>query len=788
MIKWFGKRDRERRDAILAEGMILRLDAGTQTENRMYTLLLKAVIVYLIVMGGMGCYLSAVNVEYAWWAVHVVVFGAACFCALLYYNERWQNLGYFLLFLVMMGTGLSLRNYINSGFYAVANDVAEEASAFFDSNAMRSYGEQVGNRELAITVSMCYIGCVCCIFMNILISRRMQYVIAIPLCVGVLLMPLYLELEPSLWYVAMLVSGLTAAYMVKGNGHYKLSQNNACFVWKKKRLSYLYASRVLASVMAAVFCLTVLLTQLLGLLFPVQQFQEAHPASRIKKQTLDTVENISLMGLMGLFNFYPSTGGLTNGTLGGINSVRLDYETDLIMEFAPYTEERMYFKTFTGARYRPYYNNWSRQVDMQGMEIRETADATTKRRKRAFRRSEEGAARGKITIKNKAAAQGVYLPYYSEGVDQVIYPGQEQEYIFYPMLNEKSLSLPSEPEESWKGLWLEVPEENREVIERFCQEAGLRTDGTMTETEAVSTLAAYYQENLPYTYRPGATPYRKDFINYFLGENRRGYCAHFASAATLIFRYLGIPARYIEGYAVDPEDISEEGTLLSDRQYHDYFEGDSPLGETAVVSVDVTDASAHAWVEVYSSELGWHVVEVTPASDEEEPTENSLWQRLRRLLGGGQQDNEAQDAGGDGDEAVVDDTTTQVSRDAAGLVLILLFAAVFGQWLVRRLAAERRYRLSSRNDKLVIRYQEFMKRMGRRHPMLRERTNYEEQIQWLAECGGWEVSDREREQCISVLNRAGFSRQEISQEELESMLSIFKNIKNKRNGKEKEHE
>lgn len=787
MIKWRWQRKKAAQGVQLAEGMVLRLDAGMQTENRAYTLLLKAVIVYLIVMGGMGCYLSAVRVEYASWVVHLVIFGAACFCSLLYYSERWQNFGYFLLFLVMAGTGVSLRNYINSGFYSVANDLAEEASAFFDSNAMRSYGEQIGNRGLAITVSMCYIGCVCCIFMNILISRRMQYVIAIPLCAGILLMPLYLELEPSLWYVAMLVSGLTSAYMVKGNGHYKLSQNNSCFVWKKKQLSYLYASRVLATVMAAVFLLTVLLTQLLGLIFPVQQFQDAHPASRMKQQTMDTVENISLMGLMGLFNFYPSTGGLTNGALGGINSVRLDFETDLTIEFAPYTEERMYFKTFTGAAYNPYYNNWSRRTDRQGQEVRETADLTVKHRKRAFRRSEENTARGKIKIKNKAAAIGVYLPYYSEEVDQVIYPGQEQEYTFYPMLHQKSLSLPPEPEESWKGQWLDVPEENREVVDNFCKEAGLRTDGTMEEEEAVRVLAAYYQENLPYTYRPGATPYRKDFINYFLGENRRGYCAHFASAAVLIFRYLGIPARYIEGYAVDPQDISEEGTLLSDRNYSDYYEGDSPLGQTAVVSVDVTDANAHAWVELYSRELGWHVVEVTPASDEDESVDNNLWQRLMRFLGGGRQsgvDEGAQDGG----DAVVDDTTTQVSRDAAGLVLLLLLSAVAGQWLVRRLIAGRRYRLSSRNDKLVIRYQEFMRRMRRRYPVLRERTNYEEQFQWLTECGLWEMSDGERDHCLSVMNRAGFSQREISQEELEGMLLLMKQIKIKKKGERKNDE
>ncbi|RHU97711.1 transglutaminase domain-containing protein [Clostridium sp. OM07-9AC] len=111
----------------------------------------------------------------------------------------------------------------------------------------------------------------------------------------------------------------------------------------------------------------------------------------------------------------------------------------------------------------------------------------------------------------------------------------------------------------------------------------------------VQKLAQYFQDNIPYSYRPGATPYRADFINYFLGKNRRGYCAHFASAATLAFRYTGIPARYVEGYGIDPEDISEEGTIKYDQRYEDYYEGYSEVGKTAVVSANVTDASAHAW-------------------------------------------------------------------------------------------------------------------------------------------------------------------------------------------------
>ncbi|OKZ55587.1 MAG: hypothetical protein BHV94_00920 [Clostridiales bacterium 59_14] len=75
-----------------------------------------------------------------------------------------------------------------------------------------------------------------------------------------------------------------------------------------------------------------------------------------------------------------------------------------------------------------------------------------------------------------------------------------------------------------------------------------------------------------------------DFIRYFLTESHRGYCVHFASAATAMLQSLGVPARYVSGYLVDAE-----------------------AGEWT----RVTDEDAHAWTEVYLDGFGWMPVEVT---------------------------------------------------------------------------------------------------------------------------------------------------------------------------------
>ena len=68
-------------------------------------------------------------------------------------------------------------------------------------------------------------------------------------------------------------------------------------------------------------------------------------------------------------------------------------------------------------------------------------------------------------------------------------------------------------------------------------------------------------------------------------KEEKGVCRHFASAATMLFRYLGVPARYTVGYLVG--NVSE--------------------GET----VDVKGKDCHAWVEVYYPNCGWVSLEVT---------------------------------------------------------------------------------------------------------------------------------------------------------------------------------
>ncbi|MCM1183064.1 MAG: transglutaminase-like domain-containing protein [Roseburia sp.] len=136
---------------------------------------------------------------------------------------------------------------------------------------------------------------------------------------------------------------------------------------------------------------------------------------------------------------------------------------------------------------------------------------------------------------------------------------------------------------------LEVPRERLPRLTELCEAHPLEDFDEIT-----AFITATLQGRTSYTQLPGNAPVNKDIVEYFLFESGKGYCQHFASAATLMYRLYGVPARYASGYLVAPSDFQLE---------------------TGVYKAYVTDESAHSWVEVFIKDYGWVPIEVTPSSD-----------------------------------------------------------------------------------------------------------------------------------------------------------------------------
>lgn len=200
-----------------------------------------------------------------------------------------------------------------------------------------------------------------------------------------------------------------------------------------------------------------------------------------------------------------------------------------------------------------------------------------------------------------------YIPYYSTWGRQGVSQHAEGDYHFYYFQQ-------NEMDIDWDNIspqYMDTAQMYKEIQDAYVKEAKVMYTRVPKDSvprlvelcdknpmDSVEEITAFIQTTLQeqavYSQTPGLFPFNEDPVEYFLFDGKEGYCQHFASAAVLMYRLYGVPARYATGYAVSPEDFEEES------------------GGTYQASV--TDSSAHAWPEIFIQNQGWTPVEVTPGS------------------------------------------------------------------------------------------------------------------------------------------------------------------------------
>lgn len=159
-------------------------------------------------------------------------------------------------------------------------------------------------------------------------------------------------------------------------------------------------------------------------------------------------------------------------------------------------------------------------------------------------------------------------------------------------VKDESAAFPGGYPESWQA------NERAGIPQKVREFAQAAVANETTDLKKCYAIMKAIGNQAKYNTQAPATPVGADPVEHFLFTSQVGYCDLFASSFVQMARSVGIPARYVSGYAM-PQD------LVQDEQ--GYY--------------TVLEKNGHAWAEVYFEGVGWMPFDptalaenVTPAS------------------------------------------------------------------------------------------------------------------------------------------------------------------------------
>ena len=301
--------------------------------------------------------------------------------------------------------------------------------------------------------------------------------------------------------------------------------------------------------------------------------------------------------------------GVHGGKLSNVKEVRDYNETHLYLDISSDLKAPLYIRGYVGSNYTG--SGWRELSDKQneeglatGMDLISLSSQYYQVLESLYNSGDESVARRDLVISDVDANSAFsYIPYGTSLVDFTAgepfdaYPKQETDREIFSMyyMNTQRLSNIQKLETAGSyetqdasyrafadSVYLSLPTKG---LDSFYEEYSGKKFTSIAD--CVSFVRSTLEAHASYTKTPGSTPRGNDYVEYFLYENKQGVCTHFASAAVLLFRLYGIPARYVEGYLV--RDL------------------ESGNGAQAIM-----DEAAHAWAEIYVKGVGWIPIEVTP--------------------------------------------------------------------------------------------------------------------------------------------------------------------------------
>lgn len=410
--------------------------------------------------------------------------------------------------------------------------------------------------------------------------------------IGLLFASIMLNLNLGVWAVVVMIIGWFSFWMLETIGYQSIG-------------------KILIMGLILILCSA-------GLMFETNGYAGIQSVADLKKNIIDTVDQV---------RYGEDT--LPQGDLTKANTMVGDDSDTLRLEFQEAQE--MYLRGFVGSEYQG--NAWeeasgaiyaadetSGMLDWLQSQGFESSFQYAAYRKAAD--SEEVSANS-VTVDNVGAYRRyIYAPYEIDsadvGVGEEEYDWQLQsgalfganDYSYKIMQSEmptelivaEPISGDSEGQQQYVDAenvyrtfvyenYLEVSDEEKALLEEQIYNNEDWSEANVYQLTSQIRIAL--QGLVTYSEQPFEYTGNEDFVNWFLTKSKQGNSAYYATVATLAYRTMGIPARYVEGYYMS------DGTATS-------------LNNDEQKTAELTQKDAHAWTEVYMDGIGWMPVEVVP--------------------------------------------------------------------------------------------------------------------------------------------------------------------------------
>ncbi|MBE5934624.1 MAG: transglutaminase domain-containing protein [Lachnospiraceae bacterium] len=614
---------------------------------------INGVLMFYISYGCIGTFASAFEIEHFKIMLFFVMLILAVLYSFMHINETTHKIGYGCILLCYVYMILRMKTIIKSGFATIINVTLQVIQEKLDLARIKQYTEYVDETELAVTMCLIVIGFVLLLVLNILVSEYMNAIATIVLTAPIVIACYYFEQKPDMMQLVMYIAGIIGLLVMRLNTKSTVYSNeNVYYVddeeQVEKKYIYVVANKMHAHLLLIVIVSVTMLSGVFSLVLQ-NSYKNSFFVKTFVKEALDEKVTNMVTDTGGGGSKKAASGGLSKGKLGTVANIEYDNKTDLKVKYVPNGLEPIYLRGYIGSVYEENCWKMLSKADNEryyslSREIEDLYNVTPNQRADYMFELLDNSITGIFTVENiDANGEYAFLPYYAELNDKCMEARSDDEMYmtvnalsYEVRFHQKTESTDEKIDgdelahstlidrdmeqyyDNLKAIYTVVPSRNKDMLHNVIKSLGLSKKESYTNeeiNEAVGKVQEYYRKSFVYTLNPGETPEGQDFVNYFL-ESKTGFCAHYASAATMLLRYMGIPTRYVEGYVIS-SDLISEGKKINGEEVRKYT-SNYREGESFLVEVEVPDNKAHAWIEVYKENFGWVPYEVTVYNRKEE--------------------------------------------------------------------------------------------------------------------------------------------------------------------------